>query len=74
MSSRNTPAAAPSNAFLTSNQLRARWGGRSSMYLPRLQAKDPTFPKPIRFGGGRFLFWRLDEIERWESDQQRTAS
>ena len=50
--------------YLTAKQLRARYGGRSHMWIERRLLSDPTFPRPAYFG--RFRFWALDEIEAWE--------
>lgn len=55
-----------STVYLTARQLRDRWGGRSHMFIERLLKNDPTFPRPVRLGGA-MRFWRLDEIEAWES-------
>jgi hypothetical protein len=56
----------PSKQFLTSSQLRTRYGGRSDMWLGRMMKRDATFPRPLYFG--RYRFWDLDAIERYERD------
>ena len=52
--------------YLTSTQLRARYGGRSHMWIERRLKADPNFPKPTTFGTGRLRFWDLDEVEAYE--------
>ena len=52
--------------YLTSTQLRARYGGRSHMWIERRLQADPSFPKPRKIG--RLRFWDLDEIEAYERD------
>ena len=39
-------------------QLRARFGGRSFMWVERLLKRDPTFPRPTKIG--RLRFFKLD--------------
>jgi hypothetical protein len=50
--------------FLTSRQLRDRYGGVSHMWIERRLVDDPEFPKPVYFGARRF--WALADIEVWE--------
>jgi predicted DNA-binding transcriptional regulator AlpA len=50
--------------FLTSAQLRTRYGGRSHMWLERRLKSDPLFPRPQYFG--RLRFWDRAAIEAWE--------
>lgn len=52
--------------FIDAVQVRARYGGRSHMWLERLCERDPTFPKPVRVN--RLRYWRLDAIEAWERE------
>jgi predicted DNA-binding transcriptional regulator AlpA len=51
-------------AYLDAPQLLARYGGRSHMWLVRLLARDPTFPRPTIIG--RLRFWRITDVEKWE--------
>lgn len=50
--------------FISANQLRARYGGRSHMWVERKLKDDPAFPRPTYFG--RLRFWNLPELEAWE--------
>jgi hypothetical protein len=50
--------------YVSSKQLRTRYGGRSHMWIERLLKADPDFPKPIYIG--RLRFWKLPELETWE--------
>jgi predicted DNA-binding transcriptional regulator AlpA len=50
--------------FLTSRQLRQRYGGVSYMWIERRLADDPEFPKPVYLGARRF--WPLTAVELWE--------
>jgi len=55
--------------YLTANQLRARYGGVSHMWLwRRIHDHSTGFPQPKYFG--RLRFWDSREIEAWE----RTAA
>jgi hypothetical protein len=47
--------------------LRARYGGRSQMWIARRLQNDPTFPKAFYFG--RLRFFALDDVETWERSQ-----
>ena len=54
--------------YLTSNQLRARYGGRSHMWIERrLKDDEAPLPRPIYIG--RLRYWKLPEIEAWERQQ-----
>jgi hypothetical protein len=55
---------ARSQIFVTSFQLRSRYGGVSHMGIERRLGDDAGFPKPTKFG--RLRFWRLADIEAWE--------
>jgi hypothetical protein len=75
MSPRSVPAARSGKptVWTTHKQLRARYGERGELYIPRL-IESAGFPKPYRFGSGRLLFWKLEEVEAWEAAQaQRVA-
>jgi predicted DNA-binding transcriptional regulator AlpA len=50
--------------YLTSAQLRERYGDRSTMWIGRIMKRDPKFPRPIYIG--RFRFWDLADIEAYE--------
>ncbi len=58
------PSPPAAKSYLTAKQLRRRYGNRSHMWIERRLRGDPTFPRPVYFG--RFRFWALDELERWE--------
>jgi hypothetical protein len=53
--------------FLKARQVRTRYGDVSHMWLVRRQ-KDAGFPSPTILGGIRF--WKLSDLERWETDQR----
>jgi hypothetical protein len=52
--------------YLTSAQLRERYGDRSEMWLTRIMRSDPAFPRYIVIG--RYRFWDLANIEAYERD------
>jgi predicted DNA-binding transcriptional regulator AlpA len=52
--------------FIDAAQLLARYGGKSDMWLVRMLERDPTFPRPKYFGGGRRRFWSITDLEQWE--------
>jgi hypothetical protein len=54
----------PDKRYLTSRQLRDRYGGRSHMWISRRLKADPKFPRPKYFG--RYQYFDLDEIEAYE--------
>jgi hypothetical protein len=57
-----TPAGA---LWITSNQLCARYGGRSKMWLWRKLRDDPDFPKPVYDGRLQmFSVAAFDEYDR----------
>jgi predicted DNA-binding transcriptional regulator AlpA len=50
--------------FLTTRQVRHRYGGVSHMWIERRLLDDPDFPKPVYFGRRRF--WLLAALKTWE--------
>ena len=56
--------AAPAKTYLTANQVRARYGNVSVMWITRKLASDATFPKPVKFG--RLRFWDSAALDAWE--------
>ena len=64
-----------SEKFLTSQQVRTRYGDKSDMTLYRW-VRNPTlgFPQPVVINGRRF--WRLSELQAWEDNHsaQRAAT
>ena len=54
----------PTKIYLTSRQLRIRYGGRSDMWLSRVMKRDSAFPRPISIG--RYRYWDLGAIEAYE--------
>jgi len=52
--------------YLTVNELRERWGGVSQMFIERRLQADPSFPKPMRFPGGRLRLFDEEAIEKYE--------
>jgi predicted DNA-binding transcriptional regulator AlpA len=53
--------------YISSNQLRDRYGGRSHMWVERRLKDDATFPRPTYIG--RLRFWKLSDLETWERAQ-----
>ena len=53
--------------FLSSKQVRARYGDRSKMWLVRRLKKDPKFPRPTKLGGRDLLFDEA-ELEKYERE------
>jgi predicted DNA-binding transcriptional regulator AlpA len=66
------PLRTPSESgYITSAQLRARFGGISDMTLWRwLNRPEMHFPKPAIIERRRY--WRIAEIESWEESQLRS--
>ena len=57
--------------YLTSKQVRARYGGISDMSLWRWLNDNSDFPQPMRINGRRF--WLLAELEAWEPVRKQEA-
>ena len=57
----------PDSVFLKTQQVQARYGGCSHMFIERRLKNDPTFPRPTFIG--RLRFWRLSDLEAWEAAQ-----
>jgi hypothetical protein len=55
----------PDAVWLTSNQVCARYGGRSLMWLWRKVKTDPNFPRPHY--SGRFQFYSLVELNAYDA-------
>lgn len=55
--------------YLNCAQVRARYGGASSMWIVR-RLRDDGFPQPAYFGSQRF--WRERDIAAWEKQQITT--
>ena len=56
--------------LITAAQVRQRFGGVSRMWLHRRIRYD-GFPRPVRIAHRRFF--RLDQIEQWERQQESAA-
>jgi hypothetical protein len=52
--------------YLTSTQIRERYGNRSEMWLERILKTDDAFPRPIRIG--RYRYWDLAKLETYERE------
>jgi hypothetical protein len=51
--------------WLTSNQVLARYGGRSQMWLHRKLLNDPEFPRPAY--DGRYRIFPVDELDAYDA-------
>lgn len=64
---------ARSDVFLSSRDMKRRYGNVSDMWLYRREHDESLkFPKPIRICGRRF--WRLDDLVTWENSLQQEAA
>ena len=52
------------NVFLTARQVRARYGGRSDMWLWRLLRDEPEFSRPTYLREQRY--WKVSDLLEWE--------
>jgi predicted DNA-binding transcriptional regulator AlpA len=59
--------------FITTNQLRERWGCVSHMFIVRRIEADPAMPRPTKLGG-RINFFDLDQIEAYERKRVRASA
>jgi hypothetical protein len=55
------------DTLLPSAPVRARYGGRSHMWIERRLKDDPTFPRPIYIAKRRY--WRLADLIAWERNK-----
>lgn len=56
-----------SKEYITANQVRERYGGRSHMWIERRLKDNSGFPSPVYLG--RLRYWKLAELEAWERAQ-----
>jgi predicted DNA-binding transcriptional regulator AlpA len=68
----NERATAAADGFLTSAQVRQRYGGASDMWLHRRLRDGSGFPKPMLVEGRRF--WRISELEAWERARAKASA
>jgi hypothetical protein len=60
--------------WLSTRQVRDRYGGVSAMWVERRLQSDPRFPRPKKFGRLRFFeLSRLEEYERAIAAKEATA-
>jgi predicted DNA-binding transcriptional regulator AlpA len=64
--------ASPDQVFLTSAQVRARYGGVSDMWIHRRILTDAEFPRPTYYGRRRF--WRIDELDAYDLKKARRSA
>ena len=50
--------------YISAPQVLDRYGGVSHMFIIRMLERDPTFPRPVKFG--RVRFFKLTELIAWE--------
>ena len=62
----------PGAIYISATQVCQRYGGLSDMWLHRMLARDPSFPRPTYFGKRRFF--RIDELIAWERASALKAS
>jgi predicted DNA-binding transcriptional regulator AlpA len=61
----HAPKIVPAGAvWMTSNQVCARYGGKSQMWLWRKIKFDPAFPKPVYFG--RLMMFSIVEQDEYD--------
>jgi hypothetical protein len=57
---------AHSATYLPAKGVKARYGDKSDMWIERVQDRDPPFPRPAFYVGGK-RFWRVADLEAWEA-------
>jgi predicted DNA-binding transcriptional regulator AlpA len=57
--------------YLTAGEVVARYSTSMSWILRR--QRDSGFPAAVKFGAGRFRFWKLSELEAWERKKGSTV-
>ena len=58
--------------FLTTRQVRARYGDASEMWIWRRLQDASGFPKPMEICGRRF--WKLSDLIAWERSRCRDVT
>jgi predicted DNA-binding transcriptional regulator AlpA len=58
--------------YLSSKQLRARYGGVSDMWIYRRLQDDPSFPRPMKIK--RLRFWREADLVTYERSKAREST
>ena len=58
--------------FLTTRQVRARYGDASEMWIWRRLQDTSGFPKPMEICGRRF--WKLSDLIVWERSRCRDVT
>jgi hypothetical protein len=58
--------------FLTSAQVKKRYGGVSDMWLHRRLRDGSGFPQPMIIETRRF--WKLSELEAWERERAKASA
>ncbi|MFZ2079401.1 MAG: DNA-binding protein [Xanthobacteraceae bacterium] len=58
--------------FLSSSQVRQRYGDRSDMWIWRRLKDKSGFPQPIDICGRRF--WKLSDLVAWERKRASEAA
>lgn len=59
-------------AFLTTRQVRERYGNVSHMWVERRLKDDSKFPQPMYISTRRY--WRLNELIEWERSVVRKGA
>jgi hypothetical protein len=54
--------------YATKKQVQARYGGVSHMFIKRLLARDPRFPRPFHFPNSSVDFFDLGALEQYEKE------
>jgi hypothetical protein len=62
---------ADEDRFLSSAQVKKRYGGVSDMWLTRRLRDGSGFPKPMIVETRRF--WKLSELEQWERARAKAS-
>jgi hypothetical protein len=60
------------DVYLTSAQVKKRYGGASSMWLWRRLKNDPRFPRPLIVAKRRL--WKLSALVTWERRQAAASA
>lgn len=63
---------AAAEVFLSTRQVRARYGNSSDMWIWRRLHDDSGFPQPMIINKRRF--WQLSDLLEWERSQSRAAA
>ena len=60
--------------YLTSAQVRERYGGRSGVWLWRKLRYDATFPRPLVTGNSKLRLWDEEALDAYDDEFMKAST